>query len=428
MLPEQIVNSTGDKNMLENDLLSTDEEIKLRGEVKDFVKSVSSELLRKMDRNEVDYPFEFLHEAAERRLLGLRFPKDYGGREKTWTAEMIAVEEIGVLGMGLGCSYAMVSIVGEAINRFGTDWQKQEFLEPIIKGEKLSAEGLTEPRGGSDFFGTSTKAVRKGKKWIINGEKRFIAGGKAADFYLIYARTDLKAPGRKALTTFLVEKDMGVKVEEVYNLLGFKGMGTARIVFKNVEVPDEYRVGKINGGAAIFNRMMVPERLTSATGALGTARAALEIAIKYSTKRKALGMPIRSFQAINFKIAESVAKLDAARALVYTAARAADATDKSFPIDPRRLVSEAKYFATDVGWEIVNIAMQIMGGIGYTQVYPIERLLRDMRLAPIWTGSNEIMKLLIQHDVYKMMELPLRDRDVEMDAMDWYKEVEKVYE
>lgn len=414
--------------MIENDFLSTEEEAKLRGEVKDFVKSVDPELLRKMDRNEVDYPFEFLHQAAERKLLGLRFPKEYGGRGMTWTAEMIALEEIGVLGVGLGCSYAMVSIVGEALNRFGTKWQKEKFLKPIIKGEKLSAEGLTEPRGGSDFFGTTTKAERKGNKWIINGEKRFIAGGKAADFYAIYARTDPKAPGHKALTMFLVEREMGVKIEEVYNLLGFRGMGTARIVFENIEVPDEYRVGELNGGAVIFNRMMVPERLTSAAGAIGTARAALETAIKYSTRRKAFGMPLRNFQAINFKIAESVAKLDAARALVYTAAKAADASDRGLPVDPRRLVSEAKYFATDVSWEVVNVAMQILGGIGYTQVYPIERLLRDIRLAPIWTGSNEIMKLLVQHEIYKMMGVPSRDRDVEMDAMEWHKEVEKVYE
>jgi alkylation response protein AidB-like acyl-CoA dehydrogenase len=414
--------------MLENDFLSTEEEVRLREEVKIFVRNVDPALLRKMDKNEIDYPFEFLHEAAKRNLLGLRFPKEYGGRGMSWTAEMVALEEIGVLGMGLGCSYAMVSIVGEALNHFGSEWQKQNFLKPIIKGEKLSAEGLTEPRGGSDFFGTTTKAERKGDKWIINGEKRFIAGGKAADFYLIYAKTDPKAPGHKALTVFLVEKEMGVKVEEVYNLLGFKGMGTARIVFRDVEVPDEYRVGEVNGGSTIFNHMMVPERLTSAAGAIGTARAAIEIATKYSTKRKAFGMPIRSFQAINFKIAESVTKLDASRALVYTAAKAADAAERGLPVDPRRLVSEAKYFATDTCWEIVNIAMQIMGGIGYTQVYPIERFLRDARLAPIWTGSNEIMKLLIQHEVYKMMGLPSKDRDVEMDAMEWYKETEKVYE
>ena len=414
--------------MIENDFLSTEEEIKLREEVKDFVRSVDPELLRKMDRNEIDYPFEFLHEAAKRNLLGLRFPEEYGGRGMTWSAEMVAMEEIGVLGMGLGCSYAMPSIVGEAIYRFGQEWQKEEFLKPIVKGEKLSAEGLTEPRGGSDFFGTTTKAEKKGNVWVLNGMKRFIAGGKVADFYLIYARTDPNAPGHKALTAFIVEREMGVEVEELYNLLGFRGMGTARIVFKDLEVPDEYRVGEVNGARAIFNRMMVPERLTSAAGAVGTARAALEVAIKYSTKRKAFGTQIRNFQGVSFKVAECMAKLDAARALVYTAARAADAADAGMAVDPRRLVSEAKYFATEVGWEVVNEAMQIMGGIGYTQVYPIERLLRDMRLAPIWTGSNEIMKLLIQHETYKMIGEAKKDRDIEKDAMDWYKEWEKVYE
>ena len=413
--------------MLENDFLSTEEEIKLRDEVKDLVNSVDPELLRKMDANEVDYPYEFLKEAARRNLLGLRFPKEYGGRGMTWTAETVAVEEVGVLGMGIGCTYAMVSIVGEAIYRFGSEWQKEEFLKPIIQGKKVSAEGLTEPRGGSDFFGTTTKAEKKGNKWVLNGMKRFIAGGKTADFYLIYARTDPNAPGHKALTAFIVEREMGVEIEEVYNLLGFRGMGTARIVFKDLEVPDEYRVGEVNKARAIFNRMMIPERLTSAAGALGTARAALEVAVKYSTKRKAFGTQIRNFQGVSFKVAECMAKLDAARALTYTAARAADESDKS-GVDPRRLVSEAKYIATEFGWEIVNEAMQIMGGIGYTQVYPIERMLRDMRLAPIWTGSNEIMKLLIQHETYKLMGLPSKDRDYEKDANDWYKEVEKVFE
>ena len=415
--------------MLENDFLSSEDEAKLREEVKEFVKDVDPELLRKMDRDEVNYPFEFLHEAAKRNLLGLRFPEEYGGRNLSWSAECVAMEEVGVLGMGIGCTYAMPSIVGEAIYRFGEEWQKEEFLKPVIKGKKLSAEGLTEPRGGSDFFGTTTKAEKKGNKWILNGAKRFIAGGKVADFYFIYARTDFSSPGHKALTAFIVERDMGVEIEEVYNLLGFRGMGTARIVFKDVEVPDEYRVGEVNNARVIFNRMMVPERLTSAAGAVGTARAALEVAVRYSAKRKAFGRKIRDFQAVSFNVAESLAKLDAARALLYTAAKAADLYDAGMSKeDPRRLVSEAKYFATDVGWEVVNNAMQIMGGIGYTQVYPIERLLRDMRLAPIWTGSNEIMKLLIQHEAYKLMGLPSKDRDIEKDAMDWYKEVEKVFE
>ncbi len=415
--------------MIENDFLLGDEIAELRKEMKGFVSSIDPELLRKMDRDEIDYPFEFVRDAGKNGLLGLRFPEEYGGKALSWLAESVAVEEVGVLGMGLGCAYSMVSIVGEAIYRFGQEWQKEEFLKPMIRGKKISAEGLTEPRGGSDFFGTTTRAEKKGNRWILNGVKRFIAGGKVADFYLIYARTDPDAPGHKSMTAFLVEREMGVEIEDLHNLMGFRGMGTARIAFNDLEVPDEYRIGEVNNARAVFNRMMIPERLTSAAGALGVARAAIEVAMRYSAKRKAFGRKIREFQGVSFKVAESIAKLDSARALVYTAARAVDEYDEGKSnLDPRRLVSEAKMIATDFGWEIVNNAMQILGGIGYTQVYPVERMLRDMRLAPIWTGSNEIMKLLIQHEAYKMLDLPSEERDYEKDAMDWYKEFEKVYE
>jgi len=414
--------------MLENDFLLTEEEAKLREEVKEFAASIDPELIRRMDRNEVDYPFEFIKACAERGLLGLRFPKEYGGRGMPWTAETVALEEIGVLGMGIGCAYSMVSIVGEALYRFGNEWQKEEFLKPIVKGKKISAEGLTEPRGGSDFFGTTTRAEKKGNVWVLNGSKRFIAGGKVADFYLVYARTDPNAPSHKALTAFIVERDRGVEIEEIYNLMGFRGMGTARIVFKDLEVPKEYVMGEVNNARVIFNRMMIPERLTSAAGSLGV-RAALEVAMKYSEKRKAFGRKIREFQGVNFMVAEALTKLDAARTLVYNAARAVDLYDQGkSTLDPRRLVSEAKLFATEMAWDVVNKAMQILGGIGYTQVYPVERMLRDLRLGLIWTGSNEIMKVLIQHEAYNLIGLPSKDRDYEKDAMDWYKEWEKVYE
>lgn len=414
--------------MLENDFLLTEEEAKLREEVKEFAASIDPELIRRMDRNEVDYPFEFIKACAERGLLGLRFPKEYGGRGMPWTAETVALEEIGVLGMGIGCAYSMVSIVGEALYRFGNEWQKEEFLKPIVKGKKISAEGLTEPRGGSDFFGTTTRAEKKGNVWVLNGSKRFIAGGKVADFYLVYARTNPNAPSHKALTAFIVERDRGVEIEEIYNLMGFRGMGTARIVFKDLEVPKEYVMGEVNNARVIFNRMMIPERLTSAAGSLGV-RAALEVAMKYSEKRKAFGRKIREFQGVNFMVAEALTKLDAARTLVYNAARAVDLYDQGkSTLDPRRLVSEAKLFATEMAWDVVNKAMQILGGIGYTQVYPVERMLRDLRLGLIWTGSNEIMKVLIQHEAYNLIGLPSKDRDYEKDAMDWYKEWEKVYE
>jgi alkylation response protein AidB-like acyl-CoA dehydrogenase len=176
---------------------------------------------------------------------------------------------------------------------------------------------------------------------------------------------------------------------------------------------------------------MIPERLTSAAGAVGTAMAALEVAIKYSSKRKAFGQVIRKFEGVNFKIADMIMKIDAARGLVYQAAKAADELlDKNYSF-VRRLVSEAKAFATEICWEVINNAMQILGGIGYTTIYPIERLLRDSRLGLIWTGTNEIMRLIIQHEIYKEILDPkylARRRNIEKDAVGADMVEEKVFE
>jgi len=412
--------------VLETNILLTEEEAKLRDEIKDFVKNIDPNYMRAMEAEKIDYPQEALKEMAKRKILGLRFPKKYGGRELNWVSDCLGVEEISVFGPGLGCTYSMPIIVGEALTAFGTEEQKKKYLTPILKAEIRSAEGLTEPRGGSDFFGTITTAEKHGDVYVLNGEKRFIAGAVTADLFLLYARTDPKAPGHQALSAFLVEKDMGVEVAERYGLMGFHGMGTARIVLKDVEVPEENLLLGENTGALVFNRMMVPERLTSAAGSLGI-RAALEIAMKYSDKRKAFGTNIRRFEGVSFKVAECLAKLDAARGLVHIAAKQAD-------LDPdaretRRLVSEAKLFATQTAWEIVNDAMQILGGIGYTYVYPVEKALRDTRLGLIWTGSNEVMKMLVQHEAYKkLLAGEGKDRDLELDAIEAHKIAEKVFE
>jgi len=412
--------------VLETNILLTAEEAKLRDEIKDFVKNIDPNYLRAMEAEEIDYPKEALKEMAKRNILGLRFPKKYGGRELNWISDCLACEEISVLGPSLGCVYSMPIIVGEALTAFGTEEQKEKYLPPILKGEITSAEGLTEPRGGSDFFGTITTAEKHGGVYVLNGEKRFIAGAVATDLFLLYARTDPKAPGHQALSAFLVEKDMGVEIAERYGLMGFHGMGTARIVLKDVEVPEENLLLGENTGALVFSRMMVPERLTSAAGSLGI-RAVLEIAMKYSDKRKAFGTKIRRFEGVSFKVANCLTKLDAARGLVYMAAKQADLDPDSR--ETRRLVSEAKLFATQVAWETVNDAMQILGGIGYTYVYPVEKALRDTRLGLIWTGSNEVMRMLVQHEAYrKLLAGEDKDRDIELDAIEAHKIAEKVFE
>jgi alkylation response protein AidB-like acyl-CoA dehydrogenase len=407
--------------------LLSEQERELQSEVRSFVREqVPHQLLQALDRDEVRYPREYVRDLGEANLLGLRFDPEWGGRGLPWTAEVIAEEEIGVLGTTLGCAYVMPSIVGEALQVFGTKDQKDRFLRPLLKGDIISAEALTEPRGGSDFFGATSRAELKGNQFVINGQKRFVVGATEADLFLVYCRTnfDESAHRHQRISAILVERAPGVKTEYQYGLMGTRGGGTGRIVFRNVEVPRENLIGQLHGGAEVFNQMMIPERLTSAAACLGV-RAALEIAAQYSDKRRAFGQRIRRFQGVSFMVADAITQLDAARAMVYMAARAVDLDAPN----RRRLVSEAKKFATDTAWEVANLAMQIMGGIGYTDIYPIERMVRDYRLSQIWTGTNEIMNLLIQHDYYEeVLEDSHTGRDVERDAVSSDADAEKVFD
>ena len=395
--------------------LMTEEEKAIQQEVRQFVRDeVSHDFIRALDHDEIKYPREYVEKLAAHNLLGLRFEPQWGGRGLPWTAEVIAEEEIGVLGTTLGCGFVMPSIVGEALHVFGTTEQKQRFLKPILQGKLICAEALTEPRGGSDFFGATTKAELDGDHFVLNGQKRFVVGATEADVFLVYCRTNFDEDAHKyqRISAIMVERGPGVETEYIYGLMGTRGGGTGRLVFRNCRVPRENLIGELHSGALVFHQMMIPERLTSAAASLG-ARAGLEVAVRYSDKRRAFGQPIRTYQAVSFMAADAITQLDAARALVYMAARAVDAG----AANARRIVSEAKKFATDTAWEVANKAMQIMGGIGYTEVYPIEKMVRDIRLSQIWTGTNEIMNLLIQHEYYKeVLAGTDQMRNVELDA------------
>jgi acyl-CoA dehydrogenase len=408
--------------------LMSAEEKTLRDEVRTFVKDdIDKQLLRDMDEEKVRYPRHFLEKAAARNLLGLRFPEKYGGRGLPWVSEIIALEEIGVLGTSLGCLYSLVSIVGEAINKFGSEHLKEKYLRPTIEGKLTAAEALTEPRGGSDFFGATCTARKDGNSYILNGQKRFVVGSEGADYFMVYARTEPEGPPHQSISAFLVDRSDDVKVEYLYGLMGTRGGGTGRLVFNDVRVPAENLLGVENGGGAIFYQMMIPERMTSAGGAIGMGRAAHEVATRYTTRRKAFGTEIKNFQAVNFKVADNVTLLDTSRGIVYLAASSVDSADVAGR--SRRLVSEAKKVATENAWKVVNNSMQIMGGIGYTNVYPIEKMLRDVRLIMIWTGTNEIMDLIIQHEYYKEMASEgFKARDIELDAAEADQLNEKIYE
>ena len=407
----------------------TESDLSLSEKMQDFVSSVPRQLLLDMDANKVRYPKEFLQEGGKRGLLGLRFDPRWGGSGLPWTSELVALEEAGVLGTSLACLYSLVSIVGEAIHVFGTDEQKERFLKPMTRGELGAAEALTEPRGGSDFFAATTRARREGDVFYLTGQKRFVVGAEGADLILVYGKVEGIHDPKAAMTAFLVERGPGLEVQHVYGLMGTRGGGTGRLVFRDARVPIENVLGGeagIGRGTEVFHQMMIPERMTSAGGAVGMGRAAIEIAARYADKRHAFGQKIRRFEGVSFKVAESLTLLDAARALNHavgvTIASGADAGVV------RRLVSEAKKFSTESAWTVVNHAMQILGGIGYTDIYPVERLLRDVRLITIWTGTNEIMDLVIQSEFYKefLAEVP-SGRDVEADAEGAGLPDEKIY-
>ncbi|MFQ5478203.1 MAG: acyl-CoA dehydrogenase family protein [Candidatus Binatia bacterium] len=400
-----------------NDFMLDDQARAIQEKAREFVKNgVDPEYLRRMDRDEIRYPRELYQDYAEQGLLGLRFPKQWGGKELDWVAESAVMEEIGCLGIAAGCSFVMPSIVGEALNVFGTEEQKRNYLRPMLAGELVAAEALTEPRGGSDFFGASSRAEDHGDYFVVRGMKRFIVGAEGADFFLAYVRTN---PNKDAapferISALLIDRGPGVEVKYHYGLMGARGGGTGRVVFRDVEVPKSNLIGSLHGGAFVFNTMMVPERLCSAAPCTGAMRACLEVAMNYANKRKAFGRPIRKFQAVSFMIAEAQTLIDASRAMIFQAARAADTQAPNL----RRIVSETKKFVTEAAWDATNLAMQITGGIGYTDVYPIERAVRDTRLAQIWTGTNEIMSAMIQHDLYdEFLAKRGRYRDFESDAM-----------
>lgn len=421
-------------DLLENFLLNDDEK-NFRNEVRQVVKNIPHELIRDIEAEKVKFPREFIDIITRNKIAGARFPSRYGGREKGWVAEMAGIEEMGYLGFTLSCMYSLGSIVGEPIFRFGNDEQKSKYLTGITSGTKYGAEAITEPSGGSDLFGMMhTRAEKIGSKFILNGQKRFIVGGQGADFFVTYALTDPDAkPRSRGVSAFIVDREtQGLKVETMYGLMGNKGGGTARIIFKDAEIPQENLIGELNGGYDIFNRMMIPERLTTAAGSVGVATAAMEIATKYSLNREAFGTKLVEHEGVNFKIAESMTAITSASSLVYTAARAAEELDRNRiqASSVRKLISMAKLYSTEAMWTSVNNAMQIMGGIGYTTVYPLERLLRDSRLGLIWTGTSEVMKLIIQHEYlreFKSEGFLSSKRNVELDALDFQLEEEKVF-
>jgi alkylation response protein AidB-like acyl-CoA dehydrogenase len=399
------------------DHLLTDDQRLVRNVARDFVNATPRQLILDMDAEKVRFPREWLREAGKLNLLGVRHPVKWGGRGLDWVTSCAISEEIGSLSYELACVHGVgADLVCDAIVQHGTDAQKEKYVKPLLRGELFAAECLTEPRGGSDFFGATTTAEDKGSHFLLNGQKRFIVGAEGADYFLVYARSDPSeaAAPQKRITCFIVDRGPGVEVQYLYGLMGCRGGGTGRLVFKDVKVPRENIVGELHGAYPVFTTMMVPERLGTAAMTVGPARSALDIATRYTSRRKAFGETINRFQGVSFQVAEGAMLLDACRSLVYATARAVDGGMGTNQV--RRMVSETKKFVTESCQKVVHHSMQVVGGIGYTNVFPLERIYRDIRLASIWTGTNEIMASIIAHEWYREAAAKKGGRDYGADA------------
>jgi alkylation response protein AidB-like acyl-CoA dehydrogenase len=373
-----------------------DEHAELRQEIRSFV---AAELRPSADEWEADrwFPNEVFAKLAAHGLLGLKYPQAYGGRGGDYLGDAILIEELsrcgsGGVAAGVG---AHVNIATPPIFKFGTEEQRQRFLVPGIRGEKIAALGITEPGAGSDVASIRTRADRVEGGWVVNGAKTFITGGVRADVVVTAVKTTAGG-GHGGLSFLLVEKEMeGYSVSRKLEKLGWHASDTAELAFQDVFVPDENLLGEENKGFYLIMANFQWERIAMALGAVAAMQRLLEQAIEYAGEREQFGRPIGKHQAIRHKIAAMAVKLEVSRALTHHALRLFHAGH-----DAIREVTMAKLMSQRAACEVADDCLQIHGGAGYVDAIPgvsssVQRAVRDLRLGPIGGGSDEIMKEIL---------------------------------
>lgn len=370
----------------------------LRAKVREFAETEVKPLTFLLDK-ENEFPTEAIEKFAKMGMMGLPYPKEYGGAGADVLSYAIAVEELSRVDGGTGVILsAHVSLGSYPISAFGTEEQKQKYLVPLASGEKLGAFGLTEPNAGSDAGGTETTAVLEGDHYILNGGKIFITNADKADTYVVFAVTTPDI-GTHGISAFIVEKGWeGFTFGDHYDKMGIRSSSTAELIFNDVKVPKENLLGKEGEGFKIAMSTLDGGRIGIAAQALGIAQGAYENALEYSKEREQFGRPICQQQGIAFKLADMATKLRTARLLVYSAA------DLKENHEPYGLESAmAKQYTSDICLEVVNDALQIFGGTGYLKGMDVERAYRDAKICTIYEGTNEIQRVVIaSHIIGKM--------------------------
>jgi isovaleryl-CoA dehydrogenase len=366
----------------------TSEQLQLIETLRSFAAAELGPRAEKLDEDE-GFNADGFRKMGELGLLGITASEKYGGAGLGCVEATLAMEMLGEQ-----CASTTLSYLAHAIlcvnNLFenASEEQKQKYLPPLVRGEKIGAMAMTEPDAGSDALGLRTRAVRKGDHFILNGSKTFITNGPVADTFVVYART---GETKKEISTFIVEKGFrGFRVGRKLKKLGMRASPTSELNFENCEVPAANLIGKPNESVSHMMRNLNIERITISGISLGIAAACLQHACRYAEERKQFGRPIGSFQMVQERIAEMAATLQAARGLTYLSAQAYDRGDRQMILG-----AQSKLFAAQMATKAGLDAVQILGGYGYMKEYPVERCMRDAKLMEIGAGTNEVMRILI---------------------------------
>jgi alkylation response protein AidB-like acyl-CoA dehydrogenase len=369
----------------------------LRQAVREFAEKEVAPIAREIDEAE-RVPFETLKKAGELGLLGVPFPEQYGGIDAGIVSYCVLMEEL-----NRKCA-STATIIGAhaqlcamSIYLSGNDEQKDRYLTALCEGSKLGAWALTEPGAGSDAAHIRTSAAQQGGDWVLNGSKMWITNGSFADVLVVFAANDRSLGARGGITAFIVEKDFpGFRVGKVEEKMGLRASHTASLYFEDCRVPAANVLGPVGGGFPIAMQTQDIGRCALGASSLGSAKEAYELALKYAIERQQFGRPIADFQAIQFKLAEMVVKIYTMEQIVYDCAKKVD-RGESATLES----SIVKLYATEMASEVIDEAIQIHGGMGFSRELPLERMYRDARVTRIFEGTNEIQRHVIAREILK---------------------------
>ncbi len=377
------------------ELKFTEEQIMMRNMVRDFAKTEIEPFIEKMEKGE--FPREILKKMAALGLMGITIPEKYGGSEMDFTSYVIAIHELSKVSAVVGVILSVHTSVGtNPILYFGNDQQKEKYVPKLAAGEYLGAFCLTEPSAGSDVGSMKSKAVKDGDHYKINGSKVFITNGGEADVYIVFASTDA-TQGSKGVSAFIVDKDTpGLIIGKDEHKMGLHGSRTVQLTFEDMLVPVENLLGQEGEGFKIALANLDVGRIGIAAQALGIAEAAFEASVGYAKERVQFGKPIAAQQGVGFKLADMATAVEASKLLVY---RAADLRARGLACGKE--ASMAKLFASKTAMDTSIEAVQVFGGYGYTEDYPVERYFRDAKVTEIYEGTSEIQRVVIGKHLLK---------------------------